>query len=77
VLHLPQEGTHRYRLLRHKEHRERRNEEIPAGKVRHESATRGKVQGEVIISSHAATQDETKTRRRTKPVTANDIGAGL
>jgi G3E family GTPase len=66
VLHLPQEGTHRYRLLKHKEQEERQNEETPAGKVRHESAARGKLHGEV--SSPATTQDETKTEEARNPL---------
>jgi hypothetical protein len=66
VLHLPQEGTHRYRLPRHKEQEERQNEETPAGKVRHESAARGKLQDEV--SSPTPTQEETKTEEVRNPL---------
>jgi hypothetical protein len=66
VLHLIQEGAHRYRLPRHKEQEERHNEETPAGKVRHESAARGKLQDEV--SSPTATQDETKTKKVRNPL---------
>jgi hypothetical protein len=47
VLHWPQEGTHRYRLPRHKEQEERQNEDTQAGKVKLESAARGKLQDEV------------------------------
>jgi hypothetical protein len=66
VLHLPQEGTHRYRLPRQKEQEERKNEETPAGKVRPESAARGKLQDEV--SSSTATHDETKTKEVRDPL---------
>jgi hypothetical protein len=61
VLHLPQEGTHRYRLPRQKEQEERKNEETPAGKVRHESAARGKLQDEV--SSPTTTQEKPRQKK--------------
>jgi hypothetical protein len=66
VLHLPQEGTHRYRLPTHEELEERQNEEPPAGKVRLESAARGKVHGDV--SSPTTIQDETKTKEVRHPL---------
>jgi hypothetical protein len=66
VLHLPQEGTHRYRLPRQKEQEERKNEETPAGKVRLESEARGKLQDEV--SSPTTTQEETKTNKVRNPL---------
>jgi hypothetical protein len=66
VLHLPQEGTPRYRLPREKEQEERRNEEIPAGKVRPESAARGKLHDEV--SSPTATQEDIKTKYVRNPL---------
>jgi hypothetical protein len=65
LFHLPQEGTHRYRLPKPEEQEERQNEEIPVVKVRHESATRGKLQGEV--SSPTTTHDETKTEEVQNP----------
>jgi hypothetical protein len=55
---LLQEGTHRYRLSRQKEQEKRHNEETPAGKVRHDSAARGKLQDEV--SSPTTIGDEAK-----------------
>jgi hypothetical protein len=53
-------------MLRLKEQKERKNEETPAGKVRHESAARGKLHDEV--SSPTATQDETKTKEVRNPL---------
>jgi hypothetical protein len=66
LLHLPQEGTHRYRLPRHKEQEERQNEETPAGKERHESAARGKLHD--AFSSPTGTVDETKTDEVRNPL---------
>jgi hypothetical protein len=66
VLHLPQEGTHRYRLPKYKEQEERQNEETPAGKVRPESAARGKLHDEV--SSPTTTWYETKTEKVRTPL---------
>jgi hypothetical protein len=66
VLHLPQEGTHRYRLPRQKDQEERKNEETPAGKVRPESAACGKLHDE--FSSPKATQEETKTEEIRSPL---------
>jgi hypothetical protein len=66
VFHLPQEGTHRYRLPIRKEQEGRHNEESPAGKVRPESAACGKLHDEV--SSPTATHDETKTEEVRYPL---------
>jgi hypothetical protein len=66
VLHLPQEGTHRYRLYRQKEQKERHNEDTPAEKVRPKSKACGKLHNEV--SSSTATQEKTKTEEVRNPL---------
>jgi hypothetical protein len=53
-------------LPRQKEQEKRKNEEIPAGKVRPESAARGKLQYEV--SSPIATHEETTTKEVRTPL---------
>jgi hypothetical protein len=57
---------------RDKEQEERQNEEIPAGKVRHESVARGKLQDEV--SSPTATHEETKTKEVRNPLPQTTLG---
>jgi hypothetical protein len=65
-LHLPNEGTHRYRLPIHEEQDERHNEVTPAGKARPELVARGKLHGEV--SSSETTHNETKTEEVRNPL---------
>jgi hypothetical protein len=71
VLHLPQEGTHRYQLPRHKEQEERKNEETLAGKVRHDLAACGKLHDKV--SSPTTTQDETKREQVRNPLSQTTL----